>query len=142
MSEVTAEVVPVTEQKEVDNNVYLVLGDAKFVARKTAPRWAFIKFTAAQKSKDDIKMTEALYSFALALVVESERERLDDYLMEEEEAFDLLMPAIEDLSNAWNGRPLESPASSTVSSQTEAQQPTSQVVSFSQGTVETVPAEG
>lgn len=112
----------------------LVLGDgpeATFRALPGPPRWAFMKMAVAAKSDDGTEQMAAMYQLALACVVKSERNRMDTYLVENDEAMDRLEPGLETLSNFWAGRPLVRSSLSAEPSPTPAPAPSSPVASSS-----------
>lgn len=113
--------------------------DGVFKAMQQPPRWAFAVVAVAAQSKDDMKQLAALVQLTTALVVKDERVRLNEYLMENDEAMDKLQAAISQLSDYWSGRPLELSPASSDSSPKPAPEPQSRVVSLSKGTVRVVP---
>lgn len=120
----------------------LVLGEAPdgvFRCMPEAPRWAVMKIAVAAKSKDQLTQMAALVKFTQVCVVPADRERLDDYLNEHDDAVERLQEALNAPMMFWSGRPLEQPqTSSTASSPAQESEPTSRVVSLWAGTSETV----
>lgn len=115
--------------------------DGVFKAMQKPPRWAFAVVTVAAQSKDSNKQLAAMVQLVTALVVKDERDRLNEYLMENDEAMDELEGAITKLANYWSGRPLELSPDSSDSSPKPAPEQLSRVVSLSKATVRVVPAE-
>jgi len=112
--------------------------DGVFTTVESAPKWAMMKMATVAKSKDQVAQMAALVKLVGVCVVEEDRDRLDDYLNEHDDAVDRLEEALTPVMTFWSGRPLEQrPASSQPSPLTESA-PSSRVVSLSRGTVEDV----
>lgn len=121
----------------------LIVGPAPegvFKAKTKPPRWAFAVVTVAAQSKDENRQLAALVQLVRTLVVTEEKERLHEYLLDNDEAMDQLQEAITKLSNYWSGRPLELSSDSSDSSPRPEPAPPSRVVSLSKATVRVVPA--
>lgn len=130
-----------SEETQETNTLKLILDkdneEGQFNAVNTSPKWAFMKFAVAVKKKDDMATTEALINLSYALVRPEERNRFDDWMNEHDDV-EGLVQAVNDLALRLENRPL-APSSSSAPSLTPTE-PTSQVVSFGQGTAADIPA--
>ena len=137
----SAEVEPAAEP-EGSVKPDLVLGPAPegvFQAVDEPPMWAFMKVSVAYKSKDNVTKMAALVKLVNVLVVPEDRDRLDDYLMEHNEAVTKLEDALAVVGAYWSGRPLERSSTSSAPSQPVVSGPSLRVVSLSAGTSEVQP---
>lgn len=122
----------------------LVLGPAPegvFRSVEKPPQWAFMKMAVAAKKQDKIAQMAAMVDLVTVCVPAEERDRLNDYLLEHDDAVDKLEGALTDLGTYWSGRPLEPSSTSSTASPSTEPEPQLRVVSLSAGTVEMVPME-
>lgn len=122
------------------------IGGEVFECVKHVPNWNIMRLAAAMEQSDEMKALAVMHNFVLRLVVEEERDRLDEFLSEYDFEFDELEHAIGDAlvevagRGKGTGRPVGIPpsgAASTPSSDTsEGTPPSRRVVSLSRGTVE------
>lgn len=126
------------EPVEFEDPFVIILGageEGRFASVKSPPKWAFMKMAVASRSKDEIKQMDALTKLILAVCAPEDRERLDEYLSDNDDALDKVQDELGKLSKVWGGRNLQEPSNSLPSSPTPQTPQRSTVVSFSRGTV-------
>lgn len=122
------------------------IGGEVFECVKHVPNWNIMRLASAMDSADEMKALAVMHDFVLRLVVEDERQRLDEFLSEYDFEFSELEHSIGDALVEVSGRgkgdgiprgirPSEESSSPSSGGSTETN-PSRRVVSLSRGTVE------
>ena len=129
-----------TYGRDQDGKPWAMLDGIQVELKPTMPRFALMGLAAAQAGHSQEKMVESSWRLVQALVADW---GLFEHLMiEDDRRFDLLDQFLEDALESYDVEVGPTQESSDSSSSSNEIEPTSRVVSFSRGTVETVEETG
>jgi len=109
------------------DGAYMTFGEGddevRFKAAKFAPEWRFFPLASAMKKGDNFGSMAAVYDLVMALVLEDERERLNDFLAEHHEHAQLeaLLDTVMETAKKITGRSFGGSSGSSTSTSTPKQ---------------------